>query len=137
MQMLRVELPTMTFGEFVKKRRGRLGLLQSDIGRAIDRPDSYISRLENNQFRDLPSPEEMRRLAKVLECTEADLLRAAGYITAPNEEQRSERMTVYTYIEQNEDLTDFQKRIIFEALEDAERRRREIEAAENGPGSGA
>lgn len=124
----------MTFGQFIKNRRGRLGLMQSDIGRAIDRPDSYVSRLENDRFRDLPSPEEMRRLAEVLDCTEADLLRAAGYIPESNEEQRTDRATIYTLVENNADLTDFQKRIIYEAWEDAERRRREIEAAERERG---
>lgn len=44
---------------------------------------------------------------------------------------RADRATVYTYVQNDPDLTDFQKRIIFEALDDAERRRREIEAAEN------
>lgn len=126
----------VSFGQYVRQRRARIGLLQKDVADAIDRPTSYVSRLENDQFKDLPSPEEMRRLAEVLECTEADLLRAAGYIPESNEEQRTDRATVYTFVQNDPNLSDFQKHIIFEALEYSERRRREIEAAEKDRGSG-
>lgn len=70
----------MTFGEFIRNRRARLGLMQADVARAIGRPDSYVSRLENDRFKELPSPDEMLLLAEVLKCSEADLLRAAGYL---------------------------------------------------------
>lgn len=127
----------MTFGAYLRQQRSRIpNLKQADVARALDKSTTWISRLENDQFKEFPSPEELSRLAEVLQCTTHDLLRAAGYIEHPESEAVADRATVYTFVQNDPNLSDFQKHIIFEALEYSERRRREIEAAEKDRGSG-
>lgn len=79
-----VEMGLAEFGQFIVQRRQRLGMLQKELAAKADLNQSTVSRLERGTGAQFPSPEELHRLAVALECTEDDLLRAAGYV-AQNE----------------------------------------------------
>ena len=73
---------TMSLGAFVEQRRRRLGLTQEEVvaRMGMGHPATWISRLERDPNRRLPAPEEIRALAQALETTEAELIRAYGYM---------------------------------------------------------
>lgn len=71
---------------YMKARRNELGLTQEDLGAAIEREQKYVSRLESVSAR-FPEPEMLRRLAVALQCRPADLLIAAGYLDADDDER--------------------------------------------------
>ena len=118
MQMTAIGGRVLTFGEFIRRERGRRGLTQQNVADAIERPGSYVSRLERDNFRDLPDPLEMRRIAEVLGCSESDLLRAAGYLMSV---EHAEPAAMRTMTEDNarlDQLPPKQRRILERIIND-------------------
>ena len=66
----------MSLGSFIVQRRGALGMTQPQLAVEIDRPASWISRLENDKLAHMPEPELMELLARALQVTVADLVNA-------------------------------------------------------------
>lgn len=81
---------TMTIGDFVRRQRGRMGLSQKQLAAMLSKDDSWVSRLETGRAKEIPSPDELRELARALHCSEADLLRAAGYLESDDVAQDEE-----------------------------------------------
>lgn len=79
-----------SLGTFVRDRRTALGLQQEDIAHAVGIDTSKVSRLENDLVRQFLSPDELRALARVLAVTVEELLIAAGYLDAPEQEEQEE-----------------------------------------------
>lgn len=68
-----------TLGEFIKKVRTEKGMSQEDLAKAAGMARSYVSRLEDNQFKS-PSAMVLIRLAKGLGVSHDELFQAAGYL---------------------------------------------------------
>lgn len=73
-------------GPYVKARRMELGMTQEELGDALGRDQKYISRLETEYSR-FPAPSDLRALAAALQVRPADLLIAAGYLDADDDER--------------------------------------------------
>jgi transcriptional regulator with XRE-family HTH domain/predicted transcriptional regulator len=71
-------LDTRVFGHRLRHFRRQAGLTLEELGRAIGRPTSYLSQLENGHRE--PRLSTVNQLAKALDCGPADLLAS----TAPN-----------------------------------------------------
>jgi transcriptional regulator with XRE-family HTH domain len=70
------------FGAYIKTLRESSGMKQRAIAEAIGMSQSQYSGMENNANPEyLPAPGIVRGLSRVFGVTEADLLRAAGYLT--------------------------------------------------------
>lgn len=65
-------LDPRVFGQRLRYRRRALGLTLADLGRAVDRPASYLSQLENGHRE--PRLSTVARLAEALDCEVADLV---------------------------------------------------------------
>lgn len=74
-------------GRFVRERRDELGMNQGELGEAVGRDQKYISDVERGALVNLPPIEVLRPMAEALRCTTTDLLEAAGYIDASDEER--------------------------------------------------
>lgn len=75
----------VTLGQFVRYRRGRLGLTQEQVAdRMPDHSATWVSRIETDTRREIPSPEDLRALADALDCRIEELLQAAGYLDEPS-----------------------------------------------------
>lgn len=106
-----VEVGKVSLGSWVRHRRHVLGLTQEQVTERMDgRSSTWISRIERDVRRELPTPEEVAMLAIALECSQADILRAAGYAI---EEDASPSPEPWGY----EPLTDTQQRLIREIAE--------------------
>ena len=116
-------------GAFLKNERLRRGWSQARVFQLTGVEQSKLSRIERATNTSMLEPWEIEALAKVYEVSPTYLMEMAGYRwDAPD--VSDERAIVYTYVENNEDLTDYQKQVIFGALDDAERRRRELEGTD-------
>jgi transcriptional regulator with XRE-family HTH domain len=69
-------------GRYVQARRSALGLRAEEVGAAVGKSQSWISRLETGAQKTFPEPEEIAGLAAVLQITPRELLEAAGYLPA-------------------------------------------------------
>lgn len=69
----------MSLGDFIKETRKQKELSQDDVAKKADIARSYISRIEDNQFK-MPSAMLLIRLAKALEVNHDELFQAAGYL---------------------------------------------------------
>lgn len=79
-----------TLGAFVRNRREKLSLEQAEVGEAIGRSASWISRFENGYILNFLSPTEIAGLAEILRVRPTDLLTAAGYTVDDHLEVPSE-----------------------------------------------
>jgi HTH-type transcriptional regulator, competence development regulator len=71
----------MTFGKTLERIRRAKGVTQREIATKIGMDFSYFSRLENDRHDSKPTRETIDKIAKALDCTDAersDLLAAAG-----------------------------------------------------------
>lgn len=81
------EATQMTLGEYVRYRRGILGLSQPELAaRMTTKPQSWLSQLERDKLKHLPDAEVLHDLAAALECDVRDLLKAAGYLESSRED---------------------------------------------------
>lgn len=74
---------TMTYmdelGALIKQARDAHGLTGLQLARDIGKVPSFVSRLETGAMKDLPSPEDLHALSRVLGIPVSDMVRAAGY----------------------------------------------------------
>lgn len=76
-----------TLGKLVRERRESAGYKnQRDFADALDRAQSWVSRLEADRMMGAPSPEEMRSIATAIPLTVAEMLAAMGYDVATGTE---------------------------------------------------
>jgi transcriptional regulator with XRE-family HTH domain len=78
------------FGDMVKRARDRKGWRSIDLGAALGRDGSFVSRLETGTFKETPAPDVLAALREHLGLDETQMLRALGYLqeqseTAPEE----------------------------------------------------
>jgi transcriptional regulator with XRE-family HTH domain len=69
------------FGAYVRERRERLGLSQTDLADLVGIRKGYMSQIESGKI-GLPGADLRRRLAAALRVRHVDLLIAAGELTA-------------------------------------------------------
>lgn len=104
-------------GRYMQRRRGILGITQSELADFTDIPQTTISRYELGRFDNVPKPEVMKTLANGLDCTVDDLLIAYGYeLTYQPTEDGAEverEPTIYTMIEQAQKMNMSQAGIDF------------------------
>jgi transcriptional regulator with XRE-family HTH domain len=124
-----IDVTVEQLGKFLKSARERKGLSQAQVAQMAGMAQSKLSRIENANNVAMLAPEEIESLARVFEVSPHSLVRIAGYAWDEVAEEDI-RAIVYTFVENNKDLTDYQKSVIFAALEDAERRRRELEGSD-------
>lgn len=115
---------TMTLGEFVRRRRGVLGLNQGDVVERMGKEYAvnWLSRVEIGRPTPL-DPQEVNDLARALECSKTELLQAAGY----NLDDVATPAEPWGIL----DLTDTQQRIVRETIEQF--RRANTEHDPSGP----
>lgn len=94
-----------TVGEFIRARRRLLNKMSQDqLAELIERDQTFVSQMELNATDGYLPPREMvRSLARALQCQQADLLRAAGYLDDDPDVQ-SEGMTLYRLHETKREL---------------------------------
>ena len=73
-------------GDYIRRRRETLHMTPTELARALDRDNSYVSRVETGRNKTLPDPAEMARIARALGVTMRDLLAAAGYLIDEDDE---------------------------------------------------
>ena len=77
------------FGRLIKSRRDALGLRLEDVAAKINRPFSFVWRLEQGNNANTPDPQVLRDLAAALAVSERDMLTTLGYMSdVPETEQR-------------------------------------------------
>lgn len=76
-----------TLGAFVRRTREDKGWTLDYMGRLIGRPQTWVSNLEVGRKKNLPEPEELRALARVLDVSVDDMLTAAGYLKASDRQR--------------------------------------------------
>lgn len=69
-----------SFGKLVRRARLAKGMKGADLGSAVGRDGSYISRIENGEQKETPPPDVMAALSSMLDVPEERLLRAWGYL---------------------------------------------------------
>lgn len=74
-----------TLGALVKRARLGKGMRGGDLGAAIGKDASYVSKIERGTMKDIPPPEIVRALSDALGVPEARLVRAIGYRTSEGE----------------------------------------------------
>ena len=85
-------------GEYINRRMGALGLNQTSLAaRTPSLSQTAISDLVNGKRTTLPPRDAMFELADVLQVSEYDLLREAGYLR-PRDSEDAE-LSIYTWIE--------------------------------------
>jgi len=67
------------FGEYIRNLRNERGLKIRQVELYSGVSNSYLSLLENGK-RDIPSPDILKKLARVYKVSYADLMKKAGYI---------------------------------------------------------
>lgn len=75
------------FGPYVRRLRKEKGLTLKQVEKAAKVSNAYVSQVERGK-RNPPHPDILKRLAKVYEVAQRDLLVAAGYL----EEDTKERL---------------------------------------------
>lgn len=140
----------ITFGEWLQDQYMRAGLKQKEFAALIGVSNKTVSGWVNGVStpRDLIVYEE---IARVLGLDLNEVRRRAGRHEVQVDRRASwnveahasqgqtanvddDRVTVYTHVQNDPDLTDHEKRFILDALDRARRRRREIEAFERERG---
>ena len=72
----------MTLGQKIKSLRKKADLTLRDLAKKVDNDFTYLSKIENDKTDGrLPSAEMLKRLAKVLNADEEELLALAGRIS--------------------------------------------------------
>jgi len=79
------------FGEYVRTLRKTRGLTLKQVETSAGVSNAYISQFERG-LRKPPHPDVLKRLAKVYEVTDRELLIAAGYLEDPEEQVKRERV---------------------------------------------
>jgi transcriptional regulator with XRE-family HTH domain len=69
-----------TLGPLVRMTRERKGIRAADLAYHIGKDPSYLSRLERDLLKDLPTPDVLVALARELDIPETRLLRALGFL---------------------------------------------------------
>lgn len=68
-----------TLGDIIKRERDRRGWLARELAAKLEIDPGTLSRLENGNYKDTPSPDLLRRISATLEVPERVLLEALGY----------------------------------------------------------
>lgn len=139
----------LTFGEWVIDQVESAGMQQKEFAALVGVDPSTVSKWKKNE--NLPRGTTCDQIAAVLHLDRNEVRARAGRtqvnvtraVTWNVEAQASQgqrtsvdddRAIVYTHVQNDPDLTDHEKRIILHALDEARRRRREIEALERERG---
>jgi len=77
-----------TFGVYLKRLRKERGLTLKQVERTAHVSNAYVSQVERG-LRNPPQPEVLKRLARVYEVSQRELMVAAGHL----EDDSSERIT--------------------------------------------
>lgn len=138
----------LEFGEWLQDQYESRGWTQKHFASLLGVQNTTVSNWVNGQ---MPEAQNCDRIANVLEVDRNEVRRRAGRkevtitrsVTWNVEAHASQgqtasvdddRVTVYTHVQNDPDLTDHEKRFILDALDRARRRRREIEAFERERG---
>lgn len=69
-----------TLGKLVRERRESAGYMnQRDFADALERAQSWVSRLEADRMMNAPSPEELHAISKTIPLSVSEMLAAMGY----------------------------------------------------------
>lgn len=98
-----------TLGKLVRERRESAGYKnQRDFADALERAQSWVSRLEADRMMAAPSPEELRAIARTIPVSVSEMLAAMGYDIETGRERDSEAITAVRAILEGRDFTDKQ-----------------------------
>lgn len=100
-------------GAYVRERRKKLGLTQEQLAEAADLEQTWISQVETGRIVE-PSRGMIERLARGLRCSVDDIYRAAGFISAPWEEDASAtdfKRMIDEFFGEHPELTDIVERV--------------------------
>lgn len=82
-------------GKLIKSARERRGYItQQQAADAIGINLSKYNRLENGTTKELPVPDDLRRISEAMGLSVESLLTAAGYLDPPSEDEPSDVVTV-------------------------------------------
>lgn len=112
----------------VRDRRAELGLSLAKVAQASGDPDlnaSYVSRLEHNQVRDIPTRERLEALARGLQLPMRQLARAAGAQFWGLAEEYSDDGSSRVVVEHMEDMSESERRQLAAMVEAFARTRRQ------------
>lgn len=88
-----IVIMVLSGGEWIRKRRGELGMLQRQLAERSGLSVSYISTLERGQKHSItgarlrPEPSKVTAIAKALKSDPSELLDLYGYASEPREPQ--------------------------------------------------
>jgi transcriptional regulator with XRE-family HTH domain len=113
-----------TLGPLVRRTRENKGIRAVDLAYYIGKVPSYLSRLERDLLKELPSPSVLTALARHLDIPEVHLLRTLGFLTDLPEVRRTYQDNRLQTIADNWDqLTDAEKGSLLLIVEGNRRRR--------------
>jgi transcriptional regulator with XRE-family HTH domain len=120
-------MPETALGKRIRELRQIAGLSQSELADRIGVHSSYIGHLETGRIK-LPSQDILLKMAKVLDASSEDLLRAAGYLPpeAPNLDLADPKLRFY--LSSLGDLPEEDRQLIIEIIRqflERNRKRRE------------
>lgn len=68
-----------SFGELIRNRREALGIKSFELAREIKRQPSIVSRIETGAYKEVPPPDVMAGLSRILQIPMPELFRSLGY----------------------------------------------------------
>lgn len=81
------------FSKFLREKRKQADLSMGELGRLSGVSKTYISQVENEE-RNVPTPEILKKLAPHLKVSYEEMMRAANYIDIPNDPKYAELKNV-------------------------------------------
>ncbi len=98
-----------TLGKLVRERRETAGYInQRDFADALDRAQSWVSRLEADRMMNAPSPEELRAISKTIPISVPEMLAAMGYDVETGDEGDTAAVATVRAILGNKEYTEKQ-----------------------------
>lgn len=70
-------------GSLIRRTREERGLVQAALARMAEIPQGTLSRIETGSYKDVPPPEIIGALSRVLEIPQYQMLRLIGYDVGP------------------------------------------------------
>ncbi len=68
------------FGALIKRARENLGMTGAELAIRLDRPHSFVVRIERGQNANPPDPQTFADLARILRISKGEMLMALGYL---------------------------------------------------------
>ena len=104
-----------TFGRRIQRLRRELKLTQREVAGRLEIDFTYLSKLENDRG-DTPGEDTVRKLAKVLQTDEEELLAAAGKVPPALRDRAQQDVEFARFLRRLPAVSDKQLRDIYQRL---------------------